>query len=71
MIQAKKTNAPSIGVTPSRNNRNATVSWFISVRYYGTKGQKGVDRKVYGYPTKHEAVSDSAHYRHYLDSPRI
>ena len=69
MIQAKKTNAPRIGVATGRKNGiSADRSWYISVRYYVTNGQKGIDRKIYGYATKKDAVSDSALYRHHLES---
>ena len=68
MIFAKKTNAPRVSCVRGRNDRNTEDSWLISVRYYGSSGQKGIDRKTYGYATEREAVSDSAHYRHYLES---
>ena len=38
------------------------------MRYYVTKGQKGTDRIKFGYATESEAVSDSARFRHYLES---
>ena len=41
MIQAKKTNAPRV--------RQVKEAWLISVRYYGTKGIKVIEKIAYGY----------------------
>ena len=68
MIEAEKTNAPRVICARGLNNDNSKDSWLIAVRYYVTEGQKGTDRKTCRYATESEAVSDSARFRHYLES---
>ena len=65
MIHAKKTNEPRV---TCRSCGQETKAWFISVRYYISKGVRGVEKYAYGYKSEKDARLEAGLFRHTLES---
>ena len=65
MMHAKKTNEPRV---TCRSCGQETKAWFISVRYYISKGVRGVEKHTYGYTSEKDARLEAGLFRHTLES---
>ena len=65
MMHAKKTNEPRV---TCRSCGQETKAWFISVRYYISKGVRGVEKYAYGYKSEKDARLEAGLFRHTLES---
>ena len=64
MMHAKKTNEPRVTCRSGQE----TKAWFISVRYYISKGVRGVEKYAYGYKSEKDARLEAGLFRHTLES---